>query len=219
MLSTHSDLEKYTHFDTLCCCFLCCPSQQFMQRPKEEELKAKIRAEQQRRMKESHWVLREESTRFVDTFFFTSFHFTHTSSSASSRWKRAFCLMGSRRGGARSAASTRWWRAWRRSARQRTSSRRHGAQQTQPQQARQAPSHPRTRRPTRPSPPSATAPGHSGAATPHRPRAHARWRLSSCPRPSSPLPVPTVVPARCNLLVVTNEEHLRQTSTQHTNSS
>lgn len=36
-----------------------------MQRPKEEELKAKIRAEQQRRMKESHWVLREESTRFV----------------------------------------------------------------------------------------------------------------------------------------------------------
>lgn len=41
-----------------------------MQRPKEEELKAKIRAEQQRRMKESHWVLREESTRFVDTFFF-----------------------------------------------------------------------------------------------------------------------------------------------------
>ena len=36
-----------------------------MQRPKEEELKAKIRAEQQRRMKESHWVLREESTRFA----------------------------------------------------------------------------------------------------------------------------------------------------------
>ena len=38
-----------------------------MQRPKEEQLKAKIRAEQQRKMKESHWVLREESTRFAHT--------------------------------------------------------------------------------------------------------------------------------------------------------
>lgn len=47
-----------------------------MQRPKEEELKAKIRAEQQRRMKESHWVLREESTRFVEHLFFASLFLT-----------------------------------------------------------------------------------------------------------------------------------------------
>ena len=47
------------------CGWLVCGVEQFMQRPKEEQLKAKIRAEQQRKMKESHWVLREESTRFV----------------------------------------------------------------------------------------------------------------------------------------------------------
>ena len=35
----------------------------FMQRPKEEQLKKKMLAEQQRKAKESHWVLKEESSK------------------------------------------------------------------------------------------------------------------------------------------------------------